>query len=124
MARTTLTKTTLAAAYPALPVTADSLDVNFQAATGSSGSSGNQFAFGSSSRLIVLAWNTHATNAYTWTATSVVDQYNRTGDISGYSLAAGEVSVKIFERGGWAQSDGYLYLEANNAAVKFAAWEG
>ncbi len=124
MARSTITKTTLVGSYPALPLVADSADLNLQAATGSSGSNGNQIAFSSAGVLYVIAQNTHASTAYTVTFTSKADGYNRTGDISAYSLAAGDVAVFAFQGAGWKQSDGYLYLEANNVAVKFAAWEG
>lgn len=124
MARTTIAKTTPLGAYPALPLVADSADVNMQASTGASGTSGNQIAFSSASRLYILAQNTHASSPYTVTITSKVDGYNRTGDITTYSLAAGDIALFVVEGAGWKQGDGYVYLEATNAAVKFGAWEG
>lgn len=40
--------------------------------------------------------------------------------ISAYSLGAGEYAAfGPFEREGWMQSDGYIYLEASHAEVKF-----
>lgn len=124
MARTTLTKTTLNSAYPALPITALSADLNFQASTGSSGSNGNQFAWGDSARLLLIAINT-GVSARTVTITSKVDPYNRTGDITAYAVAIGALaapiaSAWILERQGFYQSDGMLYCEASHAEIKFA----
>lgn len=123
MARTTRAKTTLLGSYPTLPLAADSADLVLTAMTGSSGSNGDQIAWGDFARLLVIIQNSHAVTAYTFTVTSVAgaNTLNRTGDITAYSLAAGEVAVLIFERNGWYQSDGMLYLEANNAAVKVGA---
>jgi len=122
MARSTLPKTTVLSSYPTLPLTATSADLVLTATTGSSGSSGNQIAFGAGD-LIVIVQNTHATNAYTVTFTSKADKFNRTGDITTYSLAAGVVSVFHFKADGWRQADGYLYCEATNAAMKIAAFD-
>ncbi len=124
MPRTTLTKTTLNASYPVLPITALSADLNFQASTGASGSSGNQFAWGDSARLLLIAINTGITGR-TVTITSKVDPFNRTGDITAYAVAIGALaspiaSAWILERQGFYQSDGMLYCEANHAEIKFA----
>lgn len=121
MPRSTIAKTTLVGSYPAtLPLVADSADLNLQASTGSAGSNGNQIAF-SAAKLLVLIQNSHATNAGTVTITSNKDQYNRSGDISAYSLAAGDIAPFYLERAGWIQSDGYLYLECSAATMKIAA---
>lgn len=123
MARTTLPKTTLLGDYPALPLVADSADLVLTAVSGSSGSNGNQIAWGDFGRLCVIVQNTHASNAYTVTFTSKVDNLNRTGDITTYSLAAGEIAVFTFSRMGWYQiADGMLYCEGSNAAIKIAAF--
>lgn len=123
MARTTRNKTTLLGSYPTLPLAADSADLVLTAMSGSGGSNGDQIAWGDFSRLLVIVQNSHATNAYTVTFTSVAGSstLNRTGDITTYSLAAGEIGVFIFERNGWFQSDSMLYCEASNAAVKIGA---
>lgn len=120
MARTTLAKTTLLGSYPSLPLSANSADLTLTAVTGSSGSNGNQIAWGDFGRLLVIVQNSHATNAYTVTFTSLASSstLNRSGDISAYSLAAGEIGVFIFERNGWYQSDAMLYCEGENAAIK------
>lgn len=122
MARTTLNKTAILGPYPTLQPAADSLDLNLQACSGSAGANGNQFAWGDFKELIVTVQNSHASIAYTFTISSVaVAPYNRTGDITAYSLAAGEVAQFRLAREGWINTDGMLYCEGSNAAVKFAA---
>jgi len=70
-------------------------------------------------RELVYARNTGA-GARTITITSVADDFGRTGDISAYSLAAGEECLfGPFTTKGWQQSaDGKLYLTAEHAEVK------
>lgn len=103
-----------------MPLSANSADLTETAVTGSSGSSGNQIAWGDFGRLFVIVHNTHATNAYTVTFTSLASSstLNRSGDISAYSVGAGEIAVFLFERNGWYQSDAMLYCEGENAAIK------
>jgi len=68
---------------------------------------------------LVVAHNTGG-SPYTITVSSVVDPYGRTGDVAAYSLGAGEYAVfGPFANDGWRQTDGKLYFEASNAAVKF-----
>lgn len=124
MARTTLLKTTLNAAYPALPIAALSAHLNFQACSGASGSNGNQIAWGDAARLLLIAYNS-GVGARTITITSKVDPYNRTGDITAYAEAAGALALPIvaawiLERQGFYQADGMLYFEGNHAEVLFA----
>jgi len=115
MARTTLNKTTPLGSYPSLQPAADALDVVFTAADVSNK---NQFKLEQGD--ILLAWNSGA-SPYTVTLTSVADGHKRSGDVTAYSLAAGDIAVMgPFEQEGWKQTDGYFYLEASNAAVKFA----
>lgn len=115
MARTTLTRTTPLGPYPSLPVSADALDLTLTAAdTGNS----NQFLL--DGPMLLIAQNTDAGSARTITLTSVADPQLRTGDITTYSIGIGETAVfKIDRMEGWRQSDGYFYLAASNAAVKF-----
>jgi len=69
---------------------------------------------------LILVNNTDAA-AQTVTITSVSDDFNRTGDITAYSLDVGDYAVfGPFEIPGWRQTDGNLYLEAAAATVKFA----
>lgn len=114
MARTTLTKTAALGAYGDYSV-ADSADLVMTAADVS-----NKNQFVASSRDLVIAHNTGG-SAYTITVTSSDDpHYGRTGDIETYSLGAGEYAIfGAFRRPGWVQADGYVYLEASNASVKF-----
>lgn len=123
MARTTINKTTRIGSYPTLPLVADSADLNMQAATGSSGSNGNQIAFGSAPVLHVIVQNT-GVGAGTVTFTSLADGYNRTGDITTYSLAANDIAIFQFQAAGWKQADGNLYLEASANTMKFGAYDG
>lgn len=70
-------------------------------------------------KMLLIAHNTGG-SPYTITVSSVVDALGRTGDISAYSLGAGEYAVfGPFELEGWLQTTGYLNFEAENAAVKF-----
>jgi hypothetical protein len=71
---------------------------------------------------VLLAWNTDAVTAYTVTVNSVPDpQLGRSGDITSYSIPAGTVCwIGPMPTVGWQQSNGKLYFQANNAAVKFA----
>lgn len=71
-------------------------------------------------REIVIAWNSGA-SARTVTVTSVDDRFGRSEDIAAESIAAG--AIRVYGVGlaleGWQQTDGSLYLEADNAEVKF-----
>lgn len=114
MARTTLTKTAVVGPYPTLQPTADSLDITWTAAD-----TVNFNQFKPTGKDIILVWNSGA-SPYTFTLTSKVDPQNRTGDITAYSLAAADImAFKVDNLTGWLQSDGYVYLQASNAAVKF-----
>lgn len=71
-------------------------------------------------RLLLLVENTDGAAAYTVGVPSVADALGRTGDITAYSLAAGDKAAFLLERAGWQQSDGSLHLDFENAAVEFA----
>ena len=116
MARQIITKIVLLGSYPALPLTVNTADLTETAA--------DQVNFDSvalSGDDIVIAHNTDS-GAHTVTFSSVVDDKNRTGDITAYSIGAGEIAVFRFKAAGWKQSDGYLYCTANSATVKFGAF--
>lgn len=116
MGRTTLTRTTPLGPHPALPVSADALDI---ALTAADTVNNNQILL--DGPMLVIALNS-GVSARTVTLTSTADRKNRTGDISAYSIGAGEVACfKIDNDEGWKQSDGFLYLTANNAEVKLGA---
>lgn len=116
MAATTLTPQVMKGPYVATPVAADSLDVTMTAADVANG---NDFV--ASGRDILVAQNTHATTAYTITITSQADERGRKGDITTYSLAAGDIAVFDFSQiNGWADANGKINIAASNASVKFA----
>lgn len=73
---------------------------------------------------VIVVHNTSADTAYTYTITSVADPYGRTGDITANSIAAGAIEVLRVGLEGWRQTDGKVYLEANNTAVKFGILTG
>lgn len=116
MPRVTLTPIAPLGPYPSLPVAANALDLTMTAADATNK---QQVLFNGPK--LILAQNTHASTAYTVTFTSKGDNRNRTGDVTSYQLEAGDIiAFKIDNAEGWQQADGYLYFEANNAAVKFA----
>jgi hypothetical protein len=114
-ARTELTPFT-APTLTASSISANAADLTF---VGSDSANGYQFA--STGREYIIAWNTHATTAYTCTVTSVAIN-GRTNNLpSGYSLAAGEIGCfGPYPTKGWRQTNGKIYIDANNDAVKFA----
>lgn len=113
MARATLTRTTPLGPFPSLPVSANALDLTMTAADTSNL---NQILLDGPG--IVVAQNTGATD-YTVTITSAPDAQGRSGDIATYTVSADDIAIiKIDQTKGWVQSDGYLYLQASNVAVK------
>lgn len=115
MPRTAIAPQAGIGSFPVLPIAADAADLSMVAADLANL---NQAAYGSYARLMVVVQNSGA-SPYTVTFTSAPDALNRTGDISAYSLAAGDIAFFFFERNGWRQSDGNLYFQGSNAAVKF-----
>lgn len=112
MARTNLTKTTALGAYGSYAVNAADL-------TMAAADVANKNQFTATGKDLIVAHNTGA-SAYTVTISSAPDPYGRSGDITAYSLGAGEYAVfGPMELTGWMQTDGKIYLEAENAAVKF-----
>jgi hypothetical protein len=111
MARTTLTKTTPLGSY-------GTYGANLADLTLAAADVGNKNQFAAGGNDLIVARNSDGANPYTVTITSAVDPYNRTSDISAYTLQAGEVAVfGPMKLTGWRQSDGMIYLEANNAAI-------
>ena len=115
MARQTLTKIVPKGPYPALPVSANALDFVFTAADAS-----NKEQFVPGNDTLVIIKNGHATLAKTFTLTSKADERNRTGDVTTYSLGAGEYALFRFKKAGWMQSDGKIYMEAESSDIKYA----
>lgn len=113
MARTILVKTV--ALGPFGSYTANAADLTMAAAD----LGGDKNRFLASNNDLVIAHNTGG-SARTVTITSSSDPFGRTGDITAYSIGIGEYAVfGPFCLTGWVQTDGYVWLEANNAEVKF-----
>lgn len=114
MARTALTVDVLGGSYPVLPVVVDSLDITETAADVVNGNS-----FISTGREILIARNS-AVGAETFTVGSVVDDKNRDGDITTYSVGIGEIAAfGPVEIAGWQQADGTVYLDASDVGILF-----
>lgn len=115
MARTTVTPQAVVGPYPALPVSADSLDITWAAAD-----TVNQNQFPITGKEVILARNDNA-GAQTITLNSnPSDTFNRDGDITTYSIGAGEYAAFYPAIKGWKQADSQFYLEASAADVFFA----
>lgn len=112
MARTTLTKTTPVGSYGTYSAAAAKL-------TMAAADVANKNQFVASGNDLVVAHNTGGA-PYTVTITSTPDEYGRSGDITTYSIPAGEYHIfGPFKLPGWQQTDGKIYLEASNALVFF-----
>jgi hypothetical protein len=82
---------------------------------------GNSFAC--TGKELLLVRNTDESTAYYVTIDSVEDEKNREGDISQYSLAAGDFAVfgvGLTTAVGWRQSTNVINITGENAAVEFA----
>jgi len=109
MARTDLTKTQSPGGY-----SGTGIKLTFAAADTS-----NKNKFTARGCDIVVAKNTDS-SAHTVTITSVDDKYGRQEDITEYSVPAGETHIfGPFPMHGWMQSDGSIYLEADNTNIEF-----
>lgn len=113
MPRTALTSQTPKGPYPGT-VAANDLDITFAAMDAVNGNSVTL-----NGPLLLLFRNDNA-GAQTVTINSTTDPYNRSGDVSAYSIGAGEYAAFIVKPLGWIQSDGALYLDTSSADVKIA----
>ena len=111
MARTDLTESTAEGAYG--DYGANEADVTMAAGDAVNG---NQFT--ATGNDLLIAHNTGA-GAETVTITSVADEYGRSGNITTYSIGAGEYAAfGPFKRHGWMQSDGEIYVDVSSADIK------
>jgi len=111
LARTNLTKTNAPGRYA-------TTGANLTLANGDV-VNGNQFK--STGKELLVARNTDGVTPYYLSVTSAADPYGRTGDISQHDLAPGETHVfGPFPVQGWQQSDGNIYVNAENAAIELA----
>jgi hypothetical protein len=115
MARTNIAAQTTPGAYPTLPIGAGTRDL---ATTPADVANGNETSL-IDSKTLVLVYNSGA-SPHTVTFDSVaIPTYNREGDITAYSVGAGEISLfGPFKTAGWANS-GKLYIDANHAEILF-----
>ena len=112
MARTAITAQTPKGPYPGT-ISANLLDIT---ATAGDAGNGNSVAW-VGNRMLLTARNSGA-GARTITLTSVADARTaRSGTITAFSMGAGEYMQFIFERDGWQQSDGALYIDCEHAEV-------
>jgi hypothetical protein len=73
-------------------------------------------------RQVILAQNI-GVGARTLTITSVADAQGRTGDITSYSLGAGEFAafgIGLTNEAGWKQTNGTIIVDVEHAEVKWA----
>lgn len=114
MSRTNIAAVTFPGAYPDLPVSANSLDITLHPADAVN----QNDTVLVNSKTAIIAYNSGA-GAHTITVTSAPDSFDRTGDISAYSLGAGELAFfGPFKTAGWGYS-GRLRFEANHAEILF-----
>lgn len=107
MARTNLTKTAAPGPYShaGVVITMAAADV------------ANMNQFTASGNDIVIARNSGASTR-TVTVTSAPDERGRTKDIAAENILAGEIKLyDLRSLPGWVQTDGKVYLQANNAEV-------
>lgn len=115
--RTAISAQTAKGPYVSTPVAADSLDYTYSA---SDNTNGNYFV--GTGRELVLVRNT-AGGAGTITFTSVADSSNkfRKGDITTYSVGAGEFAMYWFGAlPGWNQGSNQIYIDTSAATVTIA----
>ncbi len=70
---------------------------------------------------ILLVRNVDGAGAHNITITSVDDTFNRSENVTNYSLGLNEFAMfGPFKLTGWIQTDGNLYFEADNVNIEFA----
>ncbi len=116
MPRVTVTVNEKAKRYPVLPVPAGDLDFAF---TPGDVSAGGGLQYAATGREAVIVRNTDAV-ARTVTLKSVADELNRTGDITAYSIGAGEFMILVPPLKGFQQADGNIYIDMEDAKVEVA----
>lgn len=94
----------------------DAADITFLAAD-----VGNFEQFVTTGKELILARNVGG-GPFTITINSVNDPFNRTNDVTAYSLGVGEIAIfGPFDRTGWKQAgSSFIFFEANNVAIEFA----
>ena len=117
MPRVNVPAQTTPGAYPTLPIGANTRDLAMQA--GQTSGDGGNYTVIVQDKTIVIVQNTDV-GAQTVTFSSVADALNRTGDITAYSIGAGEIALfGPFKLVGWTNG-GQLWLHVSDATVKIA----
>jgi hypothetical protein len=112
MARQTLPKTTAPGKNPT---------AGGQAITWTAEDIANHSMFALTGRELLLIWNTHASTTYTYTPYQTNDERGRALTVSPVNIPAGQIDCYgPTDLTGYRQTDGNFYIDANNAAVKFA----
>jgi hypothetical protein len=116
MARVNVAAQTTPGAYPTLPVGANTRDLAFQVYDAGLF---NHTAIVDGKTLVLI--QNVAVGAKTVTFLSVADgTFHRTGDITAYSLGAGEIALfGPFKTAGWSNA-GFLDIDAEDANIKIA----
>jgi len=116
LARTVVAPQSILGPYPTLPVTANALDIAFTApAVAADG-----ISFPLTGHEVLLARNV-AVGAQTITIQSAPDSRGRSGDITTYSIGAGEfIAFDARAQEGWRQSDGSFYAVMSTVDVEVA----
>jgi hypothetical protein len=115
MPRTNIAAQSLPGAYPVLPITANARDVTFVPADVANTNETPLV----NDKTTVLCRNVGA-SPRTITFTSVADTLNRTGDITAYSVGAGEAAIfGPFKTVGWAHT-GVLWIDGAHAELELA----
>ena len=110
MPRVTLVKT-----IPAGPIPLTALTV--LAFTAADPANNEQIVL--TSKDILIIWNSHASITYNYILTGVADTLGRTANIAS-AIGPGVFHTCIPGPEGFRQTGGYLFLEADNAAVRYA----
>lgn len=98
------------------PGTVSAGDLTFTMAAGITSSA----TFALTNKEVLLVYNS-AVTAHTFTLTSVPDKYQRSGNVTNYSLGAGEWAAFFYgDKMGWADSNGCAAITASNSALKIA----
>lgn len=116
MARLALVPIDVVSGYPATPLAANALDINFTNA-GATFVEGAGFPL--TGREVLLIRNLNA-GAQTVTINSVNDDKGRKADITNFSFSTGEIGAICLPVAGWRQPDGQLYFAASATDVAFA----
>lgn len=115
MARLAVPIIEVVAGYPVTPVAANALDFVF---TNAGASFADGAGFPLTGREVLVCRGGAAPQ--TVTISSVIDEQNRKGDITTYSLGTGEFMAIQVPIPGWRQPDGQLYFAASATDVGFA----